>query len=202
MEQRGLAVPTVHEYERVEAMEYLVVAEIPGSDASKPHWSESLPAAITAIGTALAALHRTSIGDCPFDQRIESRIEAARVRLDHDQVDAGDFDESRRGRSATDLLGEVLASVPDDEDLVFTHGDYCLPNVMLRQSAPDTVQLAGFIDCGRAGIADRHQDLALGMRSIAHNFGPRWVSTFLDAYGLAEPDPKKVAFFTLLDEFF
>jgi aminoglycoside phosphotransferase len=117
-------------------------------------------------------------------------------------VDENDFDETRQDRSATSLLAELLDSRPDQEDVVFTHGDYCLPNIILRQSAPGVVEVSGFIDCGRAGIADRHQDLALAIRSVAFNFGADWVSTFLTAYGLAEPDARKVAFFTLLDEFF
>ena len=202
MKQRGLAVPTVYEYGTTDSTEYLVLDEVPGLAASDPTWVPLLPSVISALGEGLALLHRTGILDCPFDQRISSQIEAARVRLATGQVDEGDFDESRLGRRATDLFAELLASVPSHEDLVFTHGDYCLPNVLLRHSAPDTVQVSGFIDCGRAGIADRHQDLALAIRSISFNFGAEWVPTFLAAYGLAEPDADKVKLYTLLDEFF
>jgi aminoglycoside 3'-phosphotransferase-2 len=202
LKHHGVPVPTVHEYGCIEGTEYLLVEEVTGFDAADQRWTPHLPSVIPALGTALATLHRTSIDDCPFDQRIASQLAAARVRIRTGQVDEDDFDESRLGRSATELFADVLTTVPEQEDLVLTHGDYCLPNVVLRHAGPNTVELAGLIDCARAGIADRHQDLALAMRSITYNFGDRWVPAFLSAYGLPEPDAKKVAFFTLLDEFF
>ncbi len=112
------------------------------------------------------------------------------------RVDETDFDDSRIGRSALDLLDELEATRPDSEDLVVTHGDYCLPNVVLRDGA-----VAGFIDVGRAGVADRHQDFACAARSIAYNYGEQFVAPFFEAYGMA-PDPARIAFYQLLDEFF
>ena len=100
------------------------------------------------------------------------------------------------GRSALDLLSELEATRPGSEDLVVTHGDFCLPNVILRSGA-----VAGFIDVGRAGVADRHQDFACAARSIAYNYGEQFVAPFFEAYGMA-PDPARIAFYQLLDEFF
>ena len=76
-----------------------------------------------------------------------------------------DFDEVRAGHTAVDLFGELLATAPADEDIVFTHGDFCLPNIILDRGADDEVEITGLVDCGGAGIADRYQDIALAVRT-------------------------------------
>jgi aminoglycoside phosphotransferase len=109
------------------------------------------------------------------------------------------FDEEHRGADPADLYATLLSMRPDDEDLVVTHGDYCTPNVLVDE---ETLQLTGFVDLGRAGVADRHQDLALAARSIVYNFGDEWVQPFFEAYGEPSPDEAKMAFYKLLDEFY
>jgi len=84
-----------------------------------------------------------------------------------------------------------------DEDLVFTHGDYCLPNILLDRQLS---QVSGLLDWGRAGIADRYNDLALAARSLARNFGDQWVPLLFTEYGLASPDRVKLQFSRALDE--
>lgn len=202
MKSQELAVPAVREYRVVGANEYLLLEEVPGLAASDPRWLPRRGQVATALGTALATLHRTDVRDCPFDHRIGRQIEAARRRIAGGHVDEADFDEGRRGRAATDLLAELVASIPDREDLVFTHGDFCLPNVILHRSADGGTRVSGLVDCGRAGVADRYQDIALAIRSISFNLGERWVEPFLSAYGLSDVNADKIAFFTLLDEFF
>ena len=202
MRDQDILVPAVIDSGRVGDTEFLLLEEIPGTVASDARWSASLPGTVAALGAGLARLHGTSFAGCPFDQRIARQLDAARQNIATGRVREDDFDKSRRGRSAADLFGELLSSVPSDEDLVFTHGDFCLPNIVLDRGGSGDVRIAGFIDCGRAGIADRHQDLALAVRSIAYNWGNEWVAPFLQAYGLPHPREEKLHFFTLLDEFF
>jgi aminoglycoside phosphotransferase len=202
MKERDLPVPAVSDYGRIGSTEFLLLEEVPGLAASDPQWASCLPQTITALGAGLALVHRTSTVECPFDQRIARQVDAARQRVAAGLVREDDFDAIRAGRRATDLFAELLSSIPADEDLVFTHGDLCLPNIMMNRGPNGEVQIAGLVDCGRAGIADRHQDLALAVRSIIHNFGDAWVAPFVQAYGLARPQEEKLRFFTLLDEFF
>ena len=202
MKEHDLPVPTVRDGGRIDSTDFLLLEEVPGLAASEPHWTSRLPEAIAALGAGLARVHRTSISDCPFDQRIASQIAAARQRVAAGLVREDDFDEVRAGRSAVDLFEELLSTVPADEDLVFTHGDFCLPNIILDRATNGEVQIAGLVDCGRAGIADRYQDIALAVRSIVYNFGDIWVASFLASYGLQQPHEEKLRFYTLLDEFF
>jgi aminoglycoside 3'-phosphotransferase-2 len=202
MKERDLPVPTVREYGRSDHAEYLLLDEVAGVTASDPTWRRFLPEVASALGEGLARLHRTRIGDCPFDHRLARQVDEACRRVATGRVREEEFDEERLGRRATDLLTELLATMPEGEDLVFAHGDFCLPNVVLDRAPDGTLQIAGLIDCGRAGVADRYQDLALAARSITHNLGRGWVAPFLRAYGLPYPQEGRMRFYTLLDEFF
>jgi aminoglycoside 3'-phosphotransferase-2 len=96
-----------------------------------------------------------------------------------------------------ELLDSLYREHPGSEDIVVTHGDPCLPNVIF-----DNGSFSGFVDCGRCGRADRYQDLALAHRSIESNFGIRLAESFLRAYGLEPVDTMKLSYYRLLDEFF
>ena len=148
------------------------------------------------MATGLKIFHALSIKDCPFDTSTDKTISLVHERIEKDLVDTNDFDDERLGRSAADLTRELLEASPNSEDLVFTHGDYCVPNIILQNG-----KLSGFVDLGNAGMADRYQDLALLERSVGYNFGREWQKYVFEFYGI-EPDHEKIYFFQLLDEFF
>ncbi|MGE3511050.1 MAG: APH(3') family aminoglycoside O-phosphotransferase [Vicinamibacterales bacterium] len=191
-----LSVPNVVSFAKDDGREYLLVTSVPGVngiEAGREH-----PAGVTTgLAQALRMLHAQPIDACPFDQTVAAQIERARQRVVAGVVDEADFDEERLGRTAQALLTDVEAWRPVDEARSLTHGDPCLPNVMFNDG-----QFAGFVDCGRVGVADPYQDLALAARSIASNLGREWVGLFFMQYGLSAPDERKLAFYRLLDEFF
>ncbi|MFD2328879.1 APH(3') family aminoglycoside O-phosphotransferase [Cohnella sp. GCM10020058] len=192
-----LPVPALLDYRQLADREMLWMSEVPGIHAADASWSDRPHDVARAMAAGLRHVHALDIQDCPFDQRVQVRIREAGRRLAAGFVDADDFDSERAGCSADELFAQLLATVPPDEDLVFTHGDYTLPNVML-----DEELRTGFIDWGRSGIGDRYQDIALAARSLAGDYGPSSAEVFLSAYGLSEPDRDKLEFYRLLDEFF
>ncbi|MCA9941006.1 MAG: aminoglycoside 3'-phosphotransferase [Anaerolineales bacterium] len=191
-----LPAPRCLYFARQEEDAYLLMTALAGADVT--HFNDQSDAAketaVRLLASGLRQLHSVPVADCPFDQRLAMKMPAAQSRLLAGLVDESDFDVEM---PASHAYQELLRTRPPDEDLVFTHGDYCLPNIMVWDE-----QVSGFIDLGRAGIADRYQDLALCTRSLGHNFGPGWDTRFLTHYGLPEPDAAKVAFYRLLDEFF
>ncbi|MGY5805408.1 APH(3')-II family aminoglycoside O-phosphotransferase [Rhizobium sp. LEGMi12c] len=193
---QGLACPDVITHEKDGEREWVLMSALPGSDLVSAEWLQPLDR-VRLLAGALRRLHAVDIAACPFDHRLENRIGAARARLLAGRVDEDDFDETRLGRSAEDLFRELEAKRPSTEDFVVTHGDACLPNFVV-----DGDRFSGYIDCGRLGIADRHQDIALACGSIAYNFGEELVAEFLKAYGDFEPKAEKMAYYQLLDEFF
>ena len=190
---QGIPCPVVLDATRHGNMEFMLMTAVPGRDtASLP---ELAPERIVVlVADALRALHALDSTTCPFDHRAGRRMADARARLDAGLVDSANYES---GAEPEALFAELLAARPAQENLVVTHGDACFPNFMVADG-----RFTGFIDCGRLGVADRYQDLALACRSLRRNFGPAPEAAFFRRYGIAEPDEAKLAFYRLLDEFF
>jgi aminoglycoside phosphotransferase len=191
-----LNVPEVRLFVQTDERDYLLISEIEGIAADEDLWKENARRAIELLANGLRTIHSLPIADCPFDETLSVNIERARQRIDLGLVDESDFDDERLGRTAEDLFRELIATKPSGEDLVFTHGDYCLPNIIFKDW-----KISGFIDWGRAGFADRYQDIALLARSVRHNFGEKWTPFIFEALEI-EPDWERIEFYQLLDEFF
>ena len=192
---QGLPCPRVLGHADHGGQSWLLLQAVEGVDLA----TSSMPPVrrIAILADALRRLHRLDPAGCPFDQRVNISIAAANARTGAGLVDESDFDDERQGRTAKELFSELEMRKPNDERLVVCHGDACLPNFIARDD-----RFAGLIDCGRLGVADIHQDIALACRSIVYNLGEEWVQPFLDAYGLPNPDTEKLAYYCLLDEFF
>jgi kanamycin kinase/aminoglycoside 3'-phosphotransferase-2 len=191
-----LPVPKVVLFTEDENAEYLLLSEISGTDASSNSRKGNEQTIVKQMADGLKMIHSLPIENCPFDMRLDYKIKLAEERMKKGSVDENDFDEERIGRKAEELFRELIETVPADEDLVFTHGDYCLPNIILEKE-----KLSGFVDWGNAGVADKYQDIALLTRSVKFNFGASQTNYLFDALGL-KPDLQKIRFYTLLDEFF
>jgi kanamycin kinase/aminoglycoside 3'-phosphotransferase-2 len=195
--QGKLPVPEVIYYGKDDSNEYLLISEVKGIHTASKVYETNLPQLMHLLGTGLKTVHSVAVEQCPFDQTLDIKLSAARERVENGYVDENEFDKIRQGLSATAILEELIATRPHFEDLVFTHGDYCLPNIMVHED-----RISGFIDWGRGGISDRYQDLALALRSIVYNFGNQYIPLFLNAYGITEADAAKVDYYQLLDELF
>ena len=100
--------------------------------------------------------------------------------------------EAERLRARVDFVG-ALASAPLIDKLVVCHGDACAPNTLLSEDG----RLAGHVDLGALGVADRWADLAVASWSTSWNYAPGWSDELLEAYGVA-PDPTRLAYYRLL----
>ena len=194
--QGRLPVPEVVGYAEDDLNEYLLLSAIRGQDAASLTDDRLDEDLVRLLARGLRTIHAVPTMGCPFDMTLDKVIERTRYNLVNGLVDQVDFDDRRIGRSAEDLFEGLLSTRPAREDLVFTHGDYCLPNVIIEGDS-----VAGFVDWGRAGVADRYKDIALVARSLERNRGNDLQRAFFAAYGIASPDVGKVEFYMLLDEF-
>lgn len=177
---------------------FLLTRALLGKDLA--HWIGELSAdvIVSLCAQSMRALHSIPVEMCALNQRLEFKVAKAKDLLLKGQVDLSDLDSIRAGWSGEKLLSELERAIPQTEDLVVTHGDFCLPNLIA-----DGRIFSGFIDLGRAGVADRYQDIALCLNSLKYNLGKDVSEQFVEEYGfIKEIDEDKVRFYRLLDEFF
>ena len=156
----------------------------------------------------LKMLWSVDISGCPRIRDLDTELEEAKSRVENGLVDVGDAEPATFGeggfKDPEALLEWLYANRPDYEP-VLSHGDFCLPNIILNDG-----EVSGFIDLDDAGVGDKWRDIALCHRSLKHNFdgtyGGRIYPDFdpdmlFDALGI-DPDRDKLRYFMLLDELF
>jgi aminoglycoside 3'-phosphotransferase-2 len=177
---------------------HLVTTALSGHPASSDEHRGDVETLIRALASGLRAVHALPVEGCPFDTRLDVRLAEAEARVAAGLVDEDDFEPAYRRYTASRLFELLTASRPSgDEDVVVVHGDYSLANVLL-----DGDTIAGYLDVGRLGVADRYVDLAVAARDIANLISPHALGPFFDAYGIDQPELLKLDFYVLLDEFF
>ncbi|KAF1720927.1 APH(3') family aminoglycoside O-phosphotransferase [Pseudoxanthomonas wuyuanensis] len=194
--QTRIPVPEVISYASTSNATILLTKALVGRNAADAASAD--PTTIVAeMARALRELHAIAPEDCPFDERLHLRLKQALARMEAGLVDEEDFDQARQGMRVRDVYEQLLSRIPAAEQLVVTHGDACPENFIFRGDA-----FVGFIDCGRVGLADKYQDLALASRNIDALFGPELADQFFIEYGEPNPSPVKIEYYRILDEFF
>lgn len=152
--------------------------------------------AMVQLGLMIRRLHDQP--DCPFERPLDEVIATAEDVVRRGAVNPSFLTDEWRRLAPEELLARVKeqrAWVESVAEPAICHGDACLPNVFFD---PDTLEVTGVIDLGRLGVADRYTDLALTTIQIRDEWGLD-PTPFLTAYGVPEPDSRRLEFFRLLD---
>ena len=203
-----LPVPKVLSYEVKNGCSYLLMTRITGEMSCDSYYLEHPDVLLDALASGLQMLWEIDVTQCPIIRDLDVVLSEARVRVENNLVDMDNVESTtfcEGGFESPAQLLEWLENNRPTMEPVFSHGDYCLPNVIL-----DNRQIKGFIDLGNAGIADKWCDIALCYRSLKHNFdgtyGGKVYEDFkpellFEKLGI-EPDWKKIKYYILLDELF
>lgn len=203
-----LPAPRVLYYEVVNGISYLLMTRVDGKmccDLSYIYVPDRL---VDLLAEGLKRLWTVDISDCPCNASLDHHLAAAEYNVKNGLVDLDDAEPETYGengfRNPEDLLGWLKANRPEEEP-VFSHGDFCLPNIFASDHG-----VSGYIDLGRAGVADRYRDIAICYRSLKSNlrgsYGGHPPVDFdcvrlFDRLGIA-PDWEKIRYYILLDELF
>lgn len=189
-------------------MDYLLMSRIDGQMACDPKLMADPFALTRMLADVLQQLWSVDIAQCPIRWDLDKKLSQAQWIVAHDLVDVDNVEPETFApggfRDPKHLLDWLMHNRPK-EDLVLSHGDFCLPNVFFKNN-----RLSGLIDLGRCGIADKWQDIALCWRSLKHNYTGKYAETvypdfdpdlLFDALNL-KPDQEKLRYYILLDELF
>lgn len=172
---------------------WLLTAGLPGRNAVDTRWRAAPGVAVAALGRGLRALHDgLPVASCPYSWSVADRLSDIQVRAAAGRLAPARWHEEHRRHTVTSALA-ALADAPDVDVEVVCHGDACAPNTLLT----DDAQLAGHVDLGDLGTADRWADLAVATWSAGWNYGPGWEGPLLDAYGV-DPDRGRTTYYRLL----
>jgi aminoglycoside phosphotransferase len=190
-----LPVPEIIDYGITGGYEYLITYEISGYAASNEIFKKDTKEMIALIAKGLREIHELSISDCPFDNSINKLMTIAQYNIQNRFFDPVELQNKFGEDSIEKLLREVeLFSDVLTEDLVFTHGDYSLPNIIIKDGT-----IEGYLDLGNCGMADRYYDLAVAEKSIIRNFGSEYLQLFYEQYGISKSNTEKIRFYQLME---
>ena len=205
-----LPVPTMLAYCVKNGMAYTLMSKMGGKMLCAREYLKEPEQLIKIAAQGLKCLWEIDVTECAYQSsRLMKRLEAAEYNVMHDLGDLDNVEPETFGpngfQNPEELLKWLKSNRPE-EDIVFTHGDYCLPNIFVTGS-----KINGFIDIGKMGPADRWQDVAIAIRSLTANFAGRYSDgkkicdfnpqMFLDELGI-DYNGEKYRNYLLLDELF
>lgn len=203
-----LPVPQVYAYESMGDKAYLLMSKCGGRMTCAPEYMQDPAMQVKVLASGLKRLWQVDVSACPSDCRLKNKLAQARYHVEHGLVDMDNVEPDTFGPDGfknPEALLQWLCDHQPEEEPVLSHGDYCLPNIFGAGN-----EVSGYIDLGRAGIADKWCDIALCYRSLSHNYSGRYHGQEYSGYddlllfqelGI-EPDWEKIRYYILLDELF
>ena len=167
-----------------EGRDWLLTAAVDGEDCLHARYLADPQRLCDTLACELRRLHETGFTSCPVPDRTADYLAFAEKKYREGTYDSSHFPDSFGYSSAREAYAVLSAGKDALQSRVLLHGDYCLPNVILKDWA-----LSGFIDVGCGGVGDRHIDLFWGVWSLEFNLKTgRYRGRFLDAYGRDKAD--------------
>lgn len=197
-----LPVPKILYAEAFGGISYLLMSRLPGTMSCDASMLCQPKQTVDCLAQGLKRLWQVDPTGCPAPNILDDKLREAERRVANGLCSMQDVEPGTYGpdgfSSPAALLTWLTKNRPQ-ETPVFSHGDYCLPNIFVKD-----FRISGFLDFGRSGISDPYQDIALCYRSLLHNFQGNLAfrpALLFEALEL-EPDWNKIRYYILLDELF
>ncbi len=205
--QNKLPVPKLIESCSAYGYNYLLMSKLEGRMSCDEYYLKNPEELVRLLADGLKMLWKVDISDCPYINDAENKIKSSRLRIDKNLIDIDDFEPetfSENGFKDVEELYKFLVDNKPNQELVFSHGDYCLPNIFFNniKNIVSNHNVSGFIDLGNCGIADKWQDISLCVRSLNHNLGTDAYTDLLFEELEVKKDIDKIRYYILLEKLF
>ncbi|MBP3704365.1 MAG: phosphotransferase [Clostridia bacterium] len=159
-----LPIPQALEYAVEDGRSFLLMTRIEGEMCCSPYYMEHSDEMIGLMAEGLRRLWSIDITDCPRERALQDETEKALKSIRGGRMSREELLEY--GFETAEEMAEWIETHPVEYDPVLSHGDYCLPNLLLKDG-----KISGYIDIGGIGIADRYSDIVDCWNSLKNNFG-------------------------------
>ena len=193
---KGLAPQVCRYLPQVMGRDWMLTCRAEGEDCTHATYLADPKRLASLLGERLRMLHELDGSDCPI-RHTENYLATARKNYEQ-----GCYDPSYRLDGSPLLsMQEAWSAVEENGHRLrsdtLLHGDYCLPNVMLKDW-----KFSAFIDVDRGGLGDRHVDIFWGLWTLQFNLKTNaYADRFLDAYGREVIEREKLSLIGTIETF-
>ena len=168
--------------------DYLLSRKVAGEDCTHSDYLSQPRKLCDTMASLLRELHEMDGKDCPVRDRILTYTETVKRGFDGSSYEPDLFRGIWEFDSFEEAQREAESGLPLLKREALLHGDYCLPNIILKDW-----RLSGYIDLGCGGMGDRHIDIVWGIWTLKYNLGTsEYTNRFMDAYGRDLIEPEKL----------
>ncbi|HWT74262.1 MAG TPA: APH(3') family aminoglycoside O-phosphotransferase [Mobilitalea sp.] len=190
-----LPVPAIVYQAIIDDTSYLLMEKAKGQMLEDERFKNNPELLVRLAAKGINRLQRVDISECIYNSTIEYKLMKAKEFIANGvSISIGESIYTK-GISTVEDVYNYLVKHKQEEELVFTHGDYCFNNYFT-----DGENITGYIDMGRGGVGDKYQDIALCVREL-RDYDSRYTDLLFELLGI-EPDYEKIKYYILLDELF
>ncbi len=146
------------------------------------------------LGKTLKMIHNTDFSDFEVNNEFENRIAKVKKLILENEFRPAIIKETFGDKSTLEIIDYINSLIPQKWDLVLTHGDFCLPNILIKNN-----KLSGIIDLIDCRICDRAYDIYYALWSLNYNKMNRFKEDFLVSYSIDKIPSKTIKLIGIID---
>ncbi len=206
--QGKVPVPGILDFQCLNGKTFLLMTKMSGKMCCDDEYTKEPEKLAALLSKGLKMWWKVDTKGCPRNYSLDKKLQLAEYRVRNNLVNVDDFEAGTIGDGGFKCPEDLLKWLEDnrpEEELMLSHGDFCLPNVFA-----DKGKISGFIDFQMTGVCDKWQDIALCYRSLKHKLQRKYSgkqyknyndNMIFEKLGI-ELDWDKIRYYMFMDELF